>query len=413
MCACISMNIQVDDAAVSSLRKNVEVNRHPTHLDSGGSIRDLAQHQTAPSSSHADEDPCGEGMVNVYSSAADPLRYRQPDQILSACSAHGRAAVLCYTAGKTGRAGRTAAIGATPFWLTCSHLNNLVARLERQGAVAAVARLMRSNTEFAQAHADSHAVYAQRVKQLLSHEQWLFFDSHFVNPADACHRKFGNAAVSHVHDLKCLHALVAQSLCGAPNPIGDIVINFIAFMHTLLPSDTVEETGGGGYAACCGSCHDAGCDGEDCAGASGRTPIDSVELFDNFIHAAADAKLRGDKAWRICVQDAHHSNLDQSSNPILSEESLRHACTSDGDDARAASSFRVDVPSLIVTKGAFPTHVAPPSTSPCASQLTRTHVWQSVGAFEQCKPDLCQQAYYILVHLLGKAPRSHRKRRIN
>lgn len=171
---------------------------------------------------------------SAYAEAANPALYRVADAPLFRCVQHGSAAVLCSTAGKTGRNGRTAAIGATVLWLTCPHLNNMVARLERYGAVQIVADCLATNPSVMAAHVSSHTVYQDRVKSLLSAEQWAFFESHFVRPADPLQRKFGNAGVSHAGDIKCLHALLAQTLGGAVNPVGLAVLNYLLFLSVLI-----------------------------------------------------------------------------------------------------------------------------------------------------------------------------------
>ncbi|RNE99783.1 hypothetical protein TraAM80_07971 [Trypanosoma rangeli] len=172
-----------------------------------------------------------------FEAAACQESYRVADVELATCELHGGAAVLCSTAGKVGRNGRSAAVGATLFWLTCPYLNTMVARLERQGAVSALQRLVDGNARVAARHVASHARYEAHARALLSDERWTFFDAHFVSlPESAGGRKYGNAAVGHAKDLKCLHALVAQSLCGAPNPIGDAVLHYIIHL-----SKKVEE----------------------------------------------------------------------------------------------------------------------------------------------------------------------------
>ncbi|CCW60763.1 unnamed protein product [Phytomonas sp. EM1] len=126
-------------------------------------------------------------------------------------------------------------MGATVFWITCPHLNNVIARIERNGGIQQVARVLSEDAAAMAAHVASHARYVERVKELLSAPQWEFFVSHFVEPGEGLSgRRFGNAAVSHAGDVKCLHAWVAQVLGRAANPIGEGVINFILFLHRLM-----------------------------------------------------------------------------------------------------------------------------------------------------------------------------------
>ncbi|RNF18956.1 uncharacterized protein Tco025E_04347 [Trypanosoma conorhini] len=177
---------------------------------------------------------------SAFEAAACQQSYRVADVELATCKLHGGAAVLCSTAGKVGRNGRSAAVGATLFWLTCPYLNTMVARLERHGAVGALQRLVDENGRLAAQHVASHARYEARARALLSDQRWAFFESHFVSPPEsASGRKYGNAAVGHAKDLKCLHALVAQSLCGAPNPIGDAVLQYI--LHLSKRVEAVRQ----------------------------------------------------------------------------------------------------------------------------------------------------------------------------
>nr|CCC89980.1 conserved hypothetical protein [Trypanosoma congolense IL3000] len=169
---------------------------------------------------------------NPVVAVANQSSYRVPDAQIAICVEHGGAAVLCVTAGKVGRKGRKAAFGATLFWVTCPNLNNIIARLERHGAVGAVQSLINNDCDVSEAHVASHLHYEKRAKELLDPERWKLFDAHFgAGAVDSPRgRKYGNAAVSHATDIKCLHALVAQSLCGAPNPIGDAVLRYVLVM---------------------------------------------------------------------------------------------------------------------------------------------------------------------------------------
>ncbi|KEG10636.1 hypothetical protein DQ04_03481060 [Trypanosoma grayi] len=180
---------------------------------------------------------------SAFEAAADQASYRVADVQLASCRQHGGAAVLCSTAGKTGRNGRSAAVGATLFWLTCPYLNTMVARLERHGAVGALQKLVDNNANVAAQHVASHRHYEERARALLSAERWEFFSSHFTSGSESQgNRKYGNAAVSHAKDLKCLHALVAQSLCGAPNVIGDAILFYMLFLSQKVETfDKVSE----------------------------------------------------------------------------------------------------------------------------------------------------------------------------
>lgn len=183
-----------------------------------------------------------------YTEVADPKKYRQPDATLFSCIAHQQAAVMCATAGKIGRNGRQAAAGATVFWCTCPSINKLIARIERNGGVQQVVAAFQADPALLRAQCESHITFESRVKELLESSSgplWDFYDSHFINPPSdggaEGQRKFGNAAVSHAGDMKCLHALVAQELCGASNPVGLVVCNYITFLYSLLSKVTSGE----------------------------------------------------------------------------------------------------------------------------------------------------------------------------
>lgn len=175
-----------------------------------------------------------EAKYNAYAEAADPERYRIADALLFTCAEHGKACVLCVTAGKNGRNGRTAAVGATLFWLTCPNLNVIIARFEGHRCVQAVSAAMAQQPCLCDWHVQSHDVYASRAKELLSPAQWCFFEAHFLSHEQPSLRKYGNAAASHAADIKCLHALVAQTLAGVANPVGSVVVNYILLQHQLV-----------------------------------------------------------------------------------------------------------------------------------------------------------------------------------
>lgn len=219
---------------------------------------------------------------NVYAEAADPTRYRVADAPLFTCAEHGEACVLCVTAGKNGRNGRTAAVGATLFWLTCPHLNAIIARLEGHRGVPTVTAAMARHAPLRAWHVQSHDVYARRAEELLSDEQWGFFEAHFLSSSEPLLHKYGNAAVSHAEDMKCLHALVAQTLAGAANPIGSVVLNYVLFLHQLIHAWVREPEAA-----------------EDATRQAMRTALDSAALFETFMDATVRAVAsRGLADWR-------------------------------------------------------------------------------------------------------------------
>lgn len=191
--------------------------------------------------------------TSSYTSVADPHRHRQPDAELFSCFTHGKAAVLCLTAGKTGRNRKQATVGATVFWCTCPALNNLIARLESANGVLVVNKFLDARPEVAAVHCDSHAIFESRVRHLLvreSPELWDFYETHFIKGSSSSidsgndpkvTRKYGNAAVSNPKDVKCFHALVGQELCGASNPLGVAICNYIILLYHLMKAYTSSE----------------------------------------------------------------------------------------------------------------------------------------------------------------------------
>lgn len=167
-------------------------------------------------------------------------RYRVSDSCRASCC-HGPAAVMCAASGKVGRNGRVAAIGATQFWLVCPSLNNIIARFERHGVVAMLTQRLSADPALLCAHVESHKKYEALVLSLLSAEQAEFFTAHFLDCPDEAKRKFGNAGVGHEGDLKCVHALVAQSLGGASNPLGNLILKYIVALEEQVRSACSEE----------------------------------------------------------------------------------------------------------------------------------------------------------------------------
>lgn len=170
---------------------------------------------------------------SAFEAVVNPEKYRVPDDSYAPCG-HGHSVAMCSTAGKVGRNGRSAAIGATLFWLTCPSLNNLVARFERHGIIALLTSRFATDKDLLERHVASHALYTKLAEERLPEDQAKFFFDQFVKNADLSKRKFGNAAVGHPEDLKCMHALVAQSLAGAFNPLGNLCLHYILRLQNLL-----------------------------------------------------------------------------------------------------------------------------------------------------------------------------------
>lgn len=63
---------------------------------------------------------------------------------------------------------------------------------------------------------------------------WEFYYSHFIAPPEGYPRKYGNGGMTRSTCVKCVHALVAQELCGAINPIGEAMCNYLCFLHQVF-----------------------------------------------------------------------------------------------------------------------------------------------------------------------------------
>lgn len=294
---------------------------------------------------------------NPYAEAADPERYRVADAPLFICAEHTEACVLCTTAGKNGRNGRTAAVGATLFWLTCPHLNALIARMEGHRCVQATTEAMRRHPALMERHVQSHEIYAARARSLLTDAQWAFFAAHFLSSDDDAQlHKYGNAAVSHAEDMKCLHALAAQTLAGAANPIGSLVINYVLFLHqlTCVAEDEVAR--------------------QENSRAKLRAALDSTDLFVIFMDCFAASIVGEEKTQAGVERNNGHQNGD-----------VCHGVT-----------LTVPLPQ----PRAFTTS-------------TVVYTWQTDASFATLSPDICARALRVLVFLEGRPPRRRKKHRIN
>lgn len=196
---------------------------------------DDAQHGTAAAPAHARR----QAGPSPFQLVAEQSKYRVADATFGPCQ-HGAGGTLCSTSGKVGRNGRSAAIGATLCWLTCPQLNNIVARFERNGLMPALAARFAIDEALTAAHVSSHSAYESLALMSLEEPQRAFFKDHFIEPEDISKRKFGNAAVGHATDLKCMHALVAQSICGASNPLGNLCLHYI--LHLKSQVDALRAT---------------------------------------------------------------------------------------------------------------------------------------------------------------------------
>ena len=214
-------------------------------------------------------------------------RRRQLDEVLFATATGAPAVVLCGHAGKEGKRARTdrASLGATLCWLVDPALNNLLARFERHGAVRRVEAFMAEGgalgATMAAGHVAGHATYVDRVVARLPPEMASLWQERFGAGAAAAHRKYGNAAVGTPSAVKCLHALTAQALGGAPNPVGCAVARYIVW----LASPAVRVVGPGALSADDGATTAA-------AAADGDGPrvvaVDDLDAFFAWLLATGD-----------------------------------------------------------------------------------------------------------------------------
>ena len=226
----------------------------------------------------------------------DPTRRRQPDEVLFATMAGAPAVVLCGHAGKEGKKRNAASVGATLCWLVEPHLNNLLARFERHGAVKAIEAFMgvdgkagvaapELGQQMLAAHLAGHAAYVDEVVPRLDDAQRTLWTQRFGAEAEPSKQKHGNGAVSEPKSVKCLHALTAAALGGAPNAVGCAVAKYIAYLAS--PAVSLRCTAGGTATAA------AQADGVDAtkddAAAVAPTDIDNIESFFTWLKTTGPA----------------------------------------------------------------------------------------------------------------------------
>lgn len=309
-----------------------------------------------------------------YAEAADPEKYRQVDATLFPCRAHGSAAVLCATAGKTGRNGRTAAVGATVFWLTCPFINNMVARLERHSGVQVFEAFVREHPPVLASHIASHEVFRRVVEAQLTAEQFQFYDTHFIHPASDVHIKYGNAAVGHADDFKCLHALVGQLLCGADNPVGLAVVNVILFLYECVflhksspPVNTLAED----------AVHEL---------------MESRVLMEAFVKAVPEYVFSGEGG-------GSRVQVVVPLGPLA-------------DEIRAHRSGGSSTTVPVVPEGVLEFSYAWRTCNDIRKAADVTPAEQGEADMKEA-PDLCEMCRQLIVFLNGKLPRGSKKHRIN
>lgn len=177
--------------------------------------------------------------------ATKPERHRLADEAILMCPATPPHACVtaCIHSGKVGKNRNSGAIGPTMFWLTCPNINAVLGHYERHGAVSAVAALLSSSESLKRQHEASHDRYLELVLPRLPTEEKESFLRSFVNCTP---RKYGNAGVAGIHDVKCLHALVAGALAGDQNPLGRMIALYLAaegqrYLDVTAPADKIED----------------------------------------------------------------------------------------------------------------------------------------------------------------------------
>eukprot|EP00758_Cryptobia_borreli_P006519 Tbor_TRINITY_DN5169_c0_g1::TRINITY_DN5169_c0_g1_i2::g.26050::m.26050/K09009/K09009; uncharacterized protein len=175
---------------------------------------------------------------DMLSDASDYRRLK--DVLLQACSPmNGKEephpiVVYCPFAGKPGRPRASnnhnkdvanSIMGATVMWLVCPYINAMIGRMEGIGLVRRMHDMLLSNTHLSALHVASHGIFEKYVCETLMKDESmsLMYRRNFIDVDDS-KRKYGNAGVCHATDMKCYHALVAQTLGGADNPVGSSLV---------------------------------------------------------------------------------------------------------------------------------------------------------------------------------------------
>lgn len=194
--------------------------------------------------------------MGQYDNRTDSSMHRRAtDVLLRATEAEGSAPIVtfCPYAGKQGRPRADnnhnkevshAILSGTVLWLVCPFVNNCIARVERTGGVKKIDARLKTDAFLGPLHEASHRVYEGYVTRTLltDPEEQARFLKMFVNVEtnEEAHkkgnwnRKYGNAGVSGPRDLKCFHAVAAQALGGASNPVGCVVVNYLFHMYDVL-----------------------------------------------------------------------------------------------------------------------------------------------------------------------------------
>lgn len=200
--------------------------------------------------------------TDQYDNKGCSTQHRRATEVLLATPEGEPIVTFCPYAGKPGRprpennhnkAVSHAILSGTVLWLVCPLVNNAIARIERTGGVRLIDARLKTDAFLGPLQEASHRVYESYVTQTLlkDPEEQQRFLKMFVQ-VDAgeekeghkrgnYNRKYGNAGVSAPRDLKCFHAVAAQALGGAANPVGCVVVLYLFFLNDKLDEMEAAE----------------------------------------------------------------------------------------------------------------------------------------------------------------------------
>jgi hypothetical protein len=165
------------------------------------------------------------------------LRY-EPLEVADRCAAGHPRVVLGFYSPKPG-----GAVSATLYWLTCGRLRTAISRLEANGSIGRMERLIASDPELAQLFAADQAAYRERALAVLVREL------PGRDPARLLGRVRGVAGVADPRFVKCLHAHVAFTLATGLGPIGARVLEELGFSRQSDGRWLAKACGGDGPSA--------------------------------------------------------------------------------------------------------------------------------------------------------------------
>lgn len=145
------------------------------------------------------------------------LRY-EPLEVADRCAAGHPRVVLGFYSPKPG-----GTVSATLYWLTCGALRTAISRLEANGSIGRMERLMAGDPELARQFAQDQTAYRERALAVMAREL------PGRDPARLLGRVRGVAGVADARFVKCLHAHVACTLATGLGPVGARVLEELGF----------------------------------------------------------------------------------------------------------------------------------------------------------------------------------------